>query len=125
MIIPPRTAARLGGHVVAESLAALGAEVVFGLPGVHALPIWEGLRETSLRTLPFRQEVNAGFAADGCARTTGRPAPLVLSTGPGALMSLAPLMEAAIKFFARRGSQGRDLVDLAAYTKSQVEQRTG
>ena len=53
---PPRTAARLGGHVVAESLESLGAEVVFGLPGVHALPIWEGLREGSLRTIAFRQE---------------------------------------------------------------------
>ncbi|MBA3381366.1 MAG: hypothetical protein H0T97_05800, partial [Actinobacteria bacterium] len=44
-----RAATRIGGHVVAESLRALGAEVVFGLPGVHALPIWEGLRSTDLR----------------------------------------------------------------------------
>src|SRR3954468_11680433 len=35
---------RLGGHVVAESLALLGAEAVFGVPGIHALAIWEGLR---------------------------------------------------------------------------------
>jgi acetolactate synthase-1/2/3 large subunit len=86
---------RTGGHVVAETFEALGARVVFGLPGVHALPIWEGLRSTTLDVVPFRQEVNAGFAADGYARVTGRPAPLVVSTGPGALMTLAPLMEAA------------------------------
>ena len=86
---------RTGGHVVAQTFEALGAEVVFGLPGVHALPVWEGLRTTPQRVVPLRQEVNAGFAADGYARVTGRIAPLVVSTGPGALMTLAPLMEAA------------------------------
>lgn len=95
MTVAARPATRLGGHVVAESLESLGAEVAFGLPGVHALPIWEGLRTSSLRSLVFRQEVNAGFAADGYARVSGRPAPLVVSTGPGALMTVAPLMEAA------------------------------
>lgn len=93
-----RAATRIGGHVVADSLRALGADVVFGVPGVHALPIWEGLRAADLRVLGFRQELNAGFAADGYARLTGRPAPLVVSTGPGAFMTLAPLMEAFTAF---------------------------
>ena len=93
-----KAATRIGGHTVAESLAELGAEVVFGIPGVHALPIWEGLRTTELRVLGFRQELNAGFAADGYARVTGRPTPLVVSTGPGAFMTLAPLMEAFTAF---------------------------
>jgi acetolactate synthase-1/2/3 large subunit len=91
-------APRIGGHLVAESLRALGAEVVFGLPGIHVLPVWEGLRATELRVLGFRQELNAGFAADGHARVTGRPTPLVVSTGPGAFMTLAPLMEAFTAF---------------------------
>src|SRR5918997_5049042 len=86
---------RIGGHLVAESLEALGAEVAFGLPGIHALAIWEGLRTSDVRFLGFRTELNAGFAADGYARASGRPAPLLLSTGPGALNSLTPLMEAA------------------------------
>ncbi len=93
-----KAATRIGGHAVAESFAALGADVVFGIPGVHALPIWEGMRTTDLRVLGFRQELNAGFAADGYARVTGRPTPLVVSTGPGAFMTLAPLMEAFTAF---------------------------
>jgi acetolactate synthase I/II/III large subunit len=93
-----RAETRIGGHVVAESLQALGAEAVFGVPGVHALPIWEGMGATGLRVIGFRQEVNAGFAADGYARVSGRPAPLVVSTGPGAFMTLAPLMEAFTAF---------------------------
>jgi acetolactate synthase-1/2/3 large subunit len=87
--------ARTGGHLVAETLEALGADVCVGVPGVHALAVWEGLRTTEIRTVGFRTELNAGFAADGYARASGRPAPLLLSTGPGALISLAALMEAA------------------------------
>ena len=90
------TTTRIGGHLVVEALEALGAEVAFGLPGIHALAIWEALRTSSdVRGVAFRSELNAGFAADGYARVSGRPAPLLLSTGPGALISLAALMEAA------------------------------
>ena len=91
----PRTGTRTGGHLVVECLAAHGAEAVFGLPGIHALPIWEGLRESELKTYGMRTELNAAFAAAGWAHVTGRPAPLLLSTGPGALNSLTGLMEAA------------------------------
>jgi acetolactate synthase I/II/III large subunit len=87
--------ARTGGVLVAETLEALGAEVAFGVPGIHALAVWDGLRTSSIRTIGFRTELNAGFAADGYARTKGWPAVLLLSTGPGALVSLAALMEAA------------------------------
>jgi acetolactate synthase I/II/III large subunit len=93
-----RAAERLGGHVVAESLQALGAEVVFGVPGVHALPIWEGLHATALPVIGFRQELNSAFAADGLARVTRRPVPVVASTGPGALMTLGALAESARAF---------------------------
>jgi acetolactate synthase I/II/III large subunit len=87
--------ARTGGKLVTESLEALGAEVAFGVPGIHALAIWDGLRTSRIDAIGLRTELSAGFAADGYARTSGRPAPLLLSTGPGALISLAALMEAA------------------------------
>jgi acetolactate synthase-1/2/3 large subunit len=87
--------ARTGGRLVAETLEALGAEVAFGVPGVHALAIWDGLRGSSIRTIGLRTELNAGFAADGFARASGSSGVLLLSTGPGALVSLAALMEAA------------------------------
>lgn len=89
---------RTGGHLVIECLEALGAEVAFGLPGIHALPMWEGLRSSRVRALNFRTELNAGFAADGYARVSGRVAPLLLSTGPGALNALTALMEAAASY---------------------------
>ncbi|WP_340378892.1 thiamine pyrophosphate-binding protein [Streptomyces sp. SS7] len=86
---------RIGGDLVVETLAALGATTVFGLPGQHALGVFDALRRSSLRYVGLRVENNAGFAADGYGRITGEAAPLLLSTGPGALTSLAALHEAA------------------------------
>ncbi|MEU0728052.1 thiamine pyrophosphate-binding protein [Streptomyces sp. NPDC006140] len=86
---------RTGGDLVVESLAALGATTVFGLPGQHALGMFDALRRSDLRYIGLRVENNAGFAADAYGRITGEAAPLLLSTGPGALTSLPALQEAA------------------------------
>ncbi|MGW2559007.1 thiamine pyrophosphate-binding protein [Streptomyces sp. NPDC001514] len=90
---PP--AGRNGGDLVVETLAGLGATTVFGLPGQHALGMFDALRRSDLRYVGLRVENNAGFAADAYGRITGQVAPLLLSTGPGALTSLAALQEAA------------------------------
>lgn len=89
------TGLRIGGDVVLETLIALGAEAVVGLPGQHALGLFDALRRSDIAYLSARVENNAGFMADGLARVTGAVAPLLLSTGPGALTSLAALQEAA------------------------------
>ncbi|MER6619618.1 thiamine pyrophosphate-binding protein [Streptomyces sp. NPDC000931] len=86
---------RIGGDLVVETLAGLGATTVFGLPGQHALGVFDALRRSDLRYVGLRVENNAGFAADAYGRITGEAAPLLLSTGPGALTSLAALQEAA------------------------------
>ncbi|CAM5412314.1 thiamine pyrophosphate-binding protein [Streptomyces fumanus] len=85
---------RTGGDLVVETLAGLGATTVFGLPGQHALGVFDALRRSDLRYIGLRVENNAGFAADAYGRITGEAAPLLLSTGPGALTSLAALQEA-------------------------------
>ncbi|MFD4347637.1 thiamine pyrophosphate-binding protein [Streptomyces coelicoflavus] len=85
---------RNGGDLVVETLAGLGATTVFGLPGQHALGMFDALRRSDLRYVGLRVENNAGFAADAYGRVTGEAAPLLLSTGPGALTSLAALQEA-------------------------------
>ncbi|MER6109736.1 thiamine pyrophosphate-binding protein [Streptomyces hirsutus] len=85
---------RNGGDLVVETLAGLGATTVFGLPGQHALGMFDALRRSDLRYVGLRVENNAGFAADAYGRMTGEAAPLLLSTGPGALTSLPALQEA-------------------------------
>ncbi|MFJ4922059.1 thiamine pyrophosphate-binding protein [Streptomyces sp. NPDC088725] len=92
-LAPP--AGRNGGDLVVETLHGLGATTVFGLPGQHALGMFDALRRSDLTYIGLRVENNAGFAADAYGRVTGEVAPLLLSTGPGALTSLAALQEAA------------------------------
>jgi acetolactate synthase I/II/III large subunit len=84
-----------GAGVLVRAMEALGATAIFGVPGTHALAIWEALRRSPIAPLGTRTELSAGFAADGYARASGRVAPLLLSTGPGALNSLTALMESA------------------------------
>ena len=88
------SARRNGGDLVVETLTALGADTIFGLPGQHALGLFDALRRGPLRLIASRTENNAAFAADGYARATGKPGVVFVSTGPGALTSLAGLHEA-------------------------------
>lgn len=92
---------RTGGDLVVETLRGLGATTVFGLPGQHALALFDAVGRSDLRLIGLRTENNAGFAADAYGRITGEAVPLLLSTGPGALMALPALAEAAA---ARRPS---------------------
>ncbi|MFD7626146.1 thiamine pyrophosphate-binding protein [Streptomyces sp. NPDC059851] len=86
---------RTGGDLVVETLRGLGATTVFGLPGQHALGLFDAVGRSDLRLVTLRVENNAGFAADAYGRMTGEAVPLLLSTGPGALTALPALAEAA------------------------------
>lgn len=85
---------RNGGDLVVETLSALGARTVFGIPGQHALGLFDALARSDLSFVSSRVENNAAFAADGFSRATGEVGVLFLSTGPGALTALAGLEEA-------------------------------
>ncbi|GHH50640.1 acetolactate synthase I/II/III large subunit [Lentzea cavernae] len=76
-------------------LAAHDVEVVFGLPGVHNLAIWEALqRNPGIRMIGVRHEQTAVYAADGYARATGKLGVAVVTTGPGAANTLGATGEA-------------------------------
>ncbi|WP_299168161.1 thiamine pyrophosphate-binding protein [uncultured Arthrobacter sp.] len=94
--VPPQpvTSQRNGGDLVVETLSALGATTVFGIPGQHALGLFDALSRSDLQFVSSRVENNSAFAADGFSRATGEVGVLFLSTGPGALTSLAGLQEA-------------------------------
>jgi acetolactate synthase-1/2/3 large subunit len=85
---------RNGGDVVVETLTALGVSHVFGIPGQHALGLFDAIRRSDLRFVSSRVENNSAFEADGYSRATGEVGVLFLSTGPGALTALGALQEA-------------------------------
>ena len=59
------TGQRNGGDLVVETLSALGATTVFGIPGQHALGLFDALSRSDLRFVSSRVENNSAFAADG------------------------------------------------------------
>lgn len=79
-----------------DAVAGVGVTSVFGLPGVHALGLWDSLSRTDLRYIGFRHEQAAAHAADGYGRATGLPGVVLSSTGPGALNMLSALAEAKV-----------------------------
>jgi acetolactate synthase I/II/III large subunit len=84
-----------GAESLLEVLAAHEVEVVFGLPGVHNLAIWEALRKhPGIRMIGVRHEQTAVYAADGYARATGKLGVAVVTTGPGAANTLGATGEA-------------------------------
>src|ERR1700676_453789 len=72
----------VGGFLV-ELLGKNDIDSVFGIPGVHNLELYRGLTSANIRHVLVRHEQGAGFAADGFARLSGRPAAAFVISGPG------------------------------------------
>ena len=88
---------RTGGDVVVDVLARSGVDVVFGIPSVHNLPIYDAIRRDGrIRAISARHEQGAVGAADGFARTTGRLGVCLTSTGPGAANAMGAQLEACV-----------------------------
>lgn len=77
-----------------DALLRCGINTGFGIPSIHNIALYDALRqEHRFRHWIVRHEQAAVFAADGYYRTTGHPAAVFASTGPGNLFTVAPLLE--------------------------------
>jgi len=84
-----------GGQALVKALEDAGVEVVFGYPGGVALPIFDALYDAAdLRTILPRHEQAAVHMADGYARATGKPAAVVVTSGPGATNTVTGIANA-------------------------------
>ena len=84
-----------GAEAIVRALEAEGVEVLFGYPGGVALPIFDALYNSKqIRAILPRHEQGAMHAADGYARATGRVAPVVVTSGPGATNTITGLANA-------------------------------
>jgi acetolactate synthase I/II/III large subunit len=83
-----------GGILAARALASAGIRTLFGLPGGHILPLFEGARVEGLTLVDTRHEENAVFMAEGWALATAQPAAAVVTAGPGLANALPGLVEA-------------------------------
>ncbi len=83
-----------GGQALVAALAAHGVDTVFGIPGTHNLEIYRHLPTYGVRHVGTRHEQGAGYAADGYARSSGRPGVAVVTSGPALLNAAAAVGQA-------------------------------
>src|ERR1700754_1853733 len=89
------SAERSGADILIEALTDLGVEVVFGYPGGAVLPIYDALfKQKKIRHILVRQEGGAVHAAEGYARSTGKPGVVLVTSGPGATNVVTGLADA-------------------------------
>ncbi len=86
-----------GAQIIVKSLEDLGVDVIFGYPGGAVLPIYDELHEHSKIThVLVRHEQAAVHAAEGYARSTGRPGCVLVTSGPGATNAITGLADAML-----------------------------
>lgn len=85
-----------GAQALIKTLDELGIEYIFGYSGGAAIPIFDALEtvETKMKFILVRHEQGAVHMADGYARATGRPAAVLVTSGPGAGNTVTGLMTA-------------------------------
>ncbi len=89
-----RSESATGGELAIAMLEANGVEVVFGIPGVHTLALYDALHASNIKHVLARHEQGAGFMADGYARASGQVGVAVVISGPGLTNVSTPIGEA-------------------------------
>ena len=84
-----------GADILVKALADEGVEYIFGYPGGAALHIYDALyRQDDVKHILARHEQGAGHAADGYARSNGKPGVVLVTSGPGATNVVTPVATA-------------------------------
>lgn len=90
-----------------------GIKVVFGYPGAAICPFYDELYKSDIHHVLVRHEANAGHAASGYSRITGKPAVCVATSGPGAtnlLTAIATAYSDSIPLIAITGQVSTDQI---------------
>ncbi len=92
---PPAPEIMTGAEIVVRALVDQGVTDLFGYPGGAVLPIYDALfHEPRLRHVLVRHEQGAGHAAEGYARSTGKPGVVLVTSGPGATNTVTAIVDA-------------------------------
>ena len=86
-----------GAKMVVQALKDQGVDVVFGYPGGAVLPIYDEIfLQNDIRHVLVRHEQGAVHAAEGYARSTGKPGVVLVTSGPGATNAVTGLTDALL-----------------------------
>ena len=84
-----------GAEIVFKCLEDQGVDFIFGYPGGAVLPIYDELKNhSSIKHILVRHEQGAGHAAEGYARSSGKPGVVLVTSGPGATNVVTALTDA-------------------------------
>ena len=84
-----------GAQIVVKALLDQGVDTVFGYPGGAVLPIYDEIfQQKKIRHILVRHEQGATHAAEGYARSTGKPGVVLVTSGPGATNAVTGMTDA-------------------------------
>ncbi len=95
--MPPEAQGNMmsGAEMIIRALKEQGVDTIFGYPGGAVLPIYDALfKQNHIRHILVRQEGGAVHAAEGYARSTGKPGVVLVTSGPGATNAVTGLVDA-------------------------------
>lgn len=110
-----------GSQIIIALLRQRGIDHVSGIPGGSILPLYDELYSAGIRHILVRQEQAAGFIAQGEARTTGRAAVCLATSGPGAMNLLTAIADArcdSVPLVAITGQVNTDLIGTDAFQEA-------
>jgi len=114
-----------GSEAVIKMLLHLGVEVIFGYPGGANMPIYDALYNyrKKINHILVRHEQGASHAAEGYARTTGKPGVCLVTSGPGAtnlVTGIADAMMDSVPLVCITGQVAAHLLGSDAFQEADV-----
>jgi acetolactate synthase-1/2/3 large subunit len=86
-----------GAQIVIQALREQGVDTIFGYPGGAVLPIYDEIfQQSDINHILVRHEQGATHAAEGYARSTGKPGVVLVTSGPGATNAVTGLTDALL-----------------------------
>jgi acetolactate synthase-1/2/3 large subunit len=107
-----------GAEIIIKLLEQHDINIVTGIPGGANLPLYHALSKSRIRHVLARHEQGAGFIAQGMARSTGKPAVCLATSGPGATNLLTAIADAkldSIPIIAITGQTTSSLIGTDAF----------
>jgi acetolactate synthase-1/2/3 large subunit len=113
-----------GSQVLLKSLKSLGIELLLGYTGGAIMPTFDALREfPNFKFITCRHEQGAGFIAQGYTRASGKIAPIMVTSGPGAtnlVTAVADAMMDSVPMFAITGQVSTNVIGTDAFQESDI-----
>src|SRR4029078_1033460 len=114
-----------GADILVQCLINHGVEVIFAYPGGASMPLHQSLTayKDRIRTILPRHEQGGGFAAQGYARTTGKPGVCMATSGPGATNLVTAIADAkldSIPLVAITGQVGTAVIGTDAFQETPI-----